>query len=61
MDYKRWLSPLDIYKELGISKSTQAKMRMKRIIPFLKIGRFVRYDRLEINEWLEQNKVVTIK
>ena len=58
---KRWLSPDDFYKEFGISKSTQAKMRMKsnRLkIPFSKIGgKFIKYDRLLIDKWFEDHNV----
>lgn len=58
---KRWLNPDDLYKEFGISKSTQAKMRMKsnRIkIPFSKIGgKFIKYDRLLIDKWFEDHNV----
>lgn len=53
----RWLSPNDLVKEYGFSKSNQDKLRMKRKIPFSKIGRYVRYDRLEIDNWLELNKI----
>lgn len=55
---KRWLNPDELFYELGISKSWQAKLRMQKKIPFSKIGnKFIRYDRLEINKWLENNKM----
>ena len=57
---KRWLSPDDLVSEYGFSKSTQAKMRMATSsseIPFSKIGKYVRYDRLLIDEWLEYHQV----
>ena len=41
-----------------IKKSTQAKMRMYNKIPFSKVGNFIRYDRVEIDKWLENHKVV---
>jgi len=53
----RWLSPNDLFREYGFSTSNQDKLRMNRKIPFSKIGRYVRYDRLEIDKWLENNKV----
>ena len=53
----RWLSPNDLFKEYGFSTSNQDKLRMNRKIPFSKIGRYVRYDRLEIDKWLVNNKV----
>lgn len=54
---KRWLTPNDLAIEYGFSKSNQDKLRMKRKIPFSKIGRYVRYDRLEIDKWIENNRV----
>lgn len=58
MDYKKeWLTPTEFAEEFGISKSTQAKMRMKGTIPFSKVGNFVRYSREVIHKWLEDAKV----
>ncbi|MBU1669329.1 helix-turn-helix domain-containing protein [bacterium] len=54
---KRWLTPNDLANEYGFSKSNQDKLRMNRKIPFCKIGRYVRYDRLEIDKWIEDNRV----
>lgn len=58
---KRWLSPDDLAKEYGFSKSTQAKMRMasnSSTIPFSKInGKYIRYDRYAIDQWLEEHQV----
>ncbi len=58
---KRWLSPDDLANEYGFSKSTQAKMRMasnSSTIPFSKInGKYIRYDRVAIDKWLEAHQV----
>ncbi|MGM0519632.1 MAG: hypothetical protein ACQERD_08305 [Campylobacterota bacterium] len=58
---KRWLSPDDLELEYGFSKSSQSKMRMasnSSTIPFSKIGgKYIRYDRLEIDKWLETHQV----
>lgn len=58
---KRWLNQDDLFEEYGISKSTQAKMRMARSgsgIPFSKIGgKFIRYDRKLIDKWFEDHNV----
>jgi len=54
---KRWLTPNDLFNEYGFSTSNQDKLRMKRKIPYHKIGRYVRYDRAEIDEWIRSNKV----
>lgn len=58
---KRWLSPDDLEQEYGFSKSSQAKMRMassNSTIPFSKInGKYIRYDRFLIDQWLENHQV----
>lgn len=58
---KRWMSPIDLELEYGFSKSTQSKMRMitsNSTIPFSKIGgKYIRYDRVAIDKWLENHSV----
>ena len=54
---KRWLSPKDLFSEYGFSESNQAKLRMNKKIPFSKMGRYIRYDRIDIDKWIENNKV----
>lgn len=58
---KRWLSPDNLQEEYGFSKSSQAKMRMSSngsTIPFSKInGKYIRYDRFLIDQWLEEHQV----
>jgi len=55
----RWLTPKDLEDEYGIKQSTQAKMRMKKSIPFSKIGqKFIRYDRHKIDLWFEEHEVI---
>ena len=57
---KRWLNPSELELEYGFSKSAQAKMRMTSSnsnMPFSKIGKFIRYDRIAIDKWLEDHCV----
>lgn len=57
---KRWLTPSQLEKEYGFSKSSQSKMRMlssNSNIPFSKIGKYIRYDRIEIDIWLKNHQV----
>ena len=57
---KRWLSPSELADEYGFSKSNQAKMRMissGSSFPFSKVGRHIKYDRIEIDKWLESHQV----
>ena len=61
VNQKRWMSPDELEFEYGFSRSTQAKMRMANnssTIPFSKIGgKYIRYDRVAIDKWLENNAV----
>jgi len=60
LERKRWLNPSELQEEFGFSKSSQAKMRMasnSSTIPFSKIGKYVRYDRIAIDEWLEDHQI----
>lgn len=52
-----WLSPSGLEIEYEIKKSTQAKYRMEAKIPFCKIGKFIRYNRTEINAWIASHKM----
>jgi len=57
---KRWLNPSELAEEFGISKSTQSKMRMQSSesnLPFSKVGKYIRYDRVAIDKWLEDHKI----
>lgn len=54
----RWLTPVSLENEYQFSQSAQAKLRMKKMIPYKKIGKFIRYDRLEIDKWIEEHTVV---
>jgi len=62
----RWMTPDDVALPTSkggfkIPKQTQSKMRMKGIIPYSKIGsKFIRYDRLELNKWLEDHAIVKV-
>ena len=56
----RWLNPSQLEEEYGFSKSTQSKMRMTSngsTIPFSKIGKFILYDRHEINAWITNHQI----
>lgn len=58
---KRWLDPVEFAEVYGFSVSTQAKMRMasnRSTLPYSKIGgKFIRYDRILIDKWLEDHNV----
>lgn len=56
---KRWLEPDELEVYAGIKRKNQDKLRMMKKIPFSKIGRYVRYDRHQIDAWLEKHRVET--
>jgi len=62
----RWLTPDDVAKTSAeggyeIAKQTQAIWRMEGKIPYSKLSsRFIRYDRLELDKWLESHAVVKV-
>ncbi len=53
-----WLNPHELEVQYGISRSTQAKMRMNRVIPFHKVGKYIRYKREDIDQMFQDAKVV---
>ena len=63
---KRWLNVHELSVEFGFSKSTQYLLRKNKQIPFTQIkatsktnknNGSVLYDRVDIDKWLEDNKV----
>ena len=55
---KEWLNSDELEAEFGILKSTQAKMRMSKTLPYHKIGKYVRYHRPDISKMFLDAKVV---
>jgi len=56
-----WMTPEELEKELGITISAQTRMRAERKIPFYKIGKFIKYNKQEISEWIKSHKVEVIE
>jgi predicted DNA-binding transcriptional regulator AlpA len=57
MDGKRWINPGELAEMFGIAKSTQAKMRSDKTIPYSKIGGFIYYSVEKIEAWLEAHSI----
>jgi len=53
----RFITPKQLEEDYFFSEANQSQMRMKKRIPYVKVGGYVRYDRIEIDKWLEQNAV----
>ncbi len=54
---KRWLSIQDFTRDYSISRSTQQRLRSEGKLPFSKIGKIIRYDRLKIDEFFSNHSV----
>jgi excisionase family DNA binding protein len=52
-----WLTIEDMIREYAISKRNQERLRQEKLIPYSKVGRLVRYNRHEIDQWLMNHKV----
>jgi excisionase family DNA binding protein len=52
-----WLTIEQMIQEYGISKRNQERLRQEKLIPYSKIGRLVRYNRMDIDQWLMNHKV----
>ncbi len=58
MESKRFLTGEEVATMTGLSPETLAQWRsQKRGIPYLKIGRAVRYDPAEVQAYLERCRV----
>ena len=53
-----WLTIQDLSDVMNINVDTQAKYRSAGTIPHYKIGKRIMYKASEINDWLNQHKVV---
>jgi len=54
---KEYLSPDEVELLYGFKKTTQAKWRMQGVIPYKKIGRFIRYNHQELKNWIEKGNI----
>ncbi|MFA5093476.1 MAG: helix-turn-helix domain-containing protein [Candidatus Omnitrophota bacterium] len=57
MGEKQYLSPQELALMLGVSITTIYGWTSDRTIPFLKIGRLVRFEGLKIASWLKQKSI----
>jgi len=52
IDQARWLSVEEIAVHLGIKKDTAYKWVAKKHMPAHKIGRLLKFDKAEIDDWV---------
>lgn len=53
----KWLRPLDLEEQLGMSKSRQSRLRCEGKLSYHKIGAYVYYDAEVINEMIVKAKI----
>jgi excisionase family DNA binding protein len=46
-----------VAQALGVTRRHVQRLVSERRIPYLKVGRFVRFDPAELNVWIEQQRV----
>ncbi len=55
---KEYLTAKEVYQEFSFSTSTLAKWRMNNLnLPFSKMGKYIRYKRDDIIEFIESGKI----
>jgi len=54
---EQWITPKQLEKELGITITTQNRLRSDRQIPFTKVGKYIKYNKQVINDWLLNNMI----
>jgi len=54
---KRFIGPEDLAVYLDISLNTVYSWVYLKKIPYVKVGRLVKFDLVEINQWLNKNRI----
>jgi len=54
----KYLSVQELSEALGISEETVYSWTSQKRIPFIKVGRCVRFDQDEVKAWLDKNRVM---
>jgi excisionase family DNA binding protein len=57
----RWLSVSEMAEYLGISKDTVCAWIEKRGLPAHRIGRFWKFKRCDVDDWVHQGKAADAK
>lgn len=58
---KKYLSPKELADFVGVSIATIYGWTSDRLIPYVKIGRLVRFDPVKIDRWLKERSIPSIK
>jgi excisionase family DNA binding protein len=53
---KEWLTVADICKLLGIGRTLAYQLVAEHAIPAVRIGRAIRVRKVDVEQWLEENR-----
>jgi excisionase family DNA binding protein len=56
IEHDRWLSVEEIAIHLGIKKDTAYKWVAKKHMPAHRVGRLLKFDKAEIDDWVRSGK-----
>jgi len=48
-------------ERLGVTRRHVRRLVDERRVPFLRVGRFIRFNPIEIAEWLDSNRVPNLR
>jgi len=51
----------DVVKKLGVSKPTLRLWIQKKSIPFVRVGKLIRFESTDLNRWIESRKVNVVQ
>ena len=57
---QRYLSPQELSQYLNLSIQTIYEWTSQKKIPYIKLGRLVKFDQQEIDEWVKMQKIEVI-
>ncbi len=57
LDQLTWLDPKQLLKWYGFSIQRQTQLRKAKVLPYSKMGNYIRYNKQEIEAFLLSNKV----
>jgi excisionase family DNA binding protein len=57
---KRYVNPQELSEYLGLSKGTLYVWVCRRQIPYLKVGKLLRFDLKEIEGWLKDKRIAEL-
>ncbi|MFA5858406.1 MAG: helix-turn-helix domain-containing protein [Elusimicrobiota bacterium] len=58
---QKLLSITEVSEYLGLSKNTIYSWIWQRKIPYVKCGRLVKFDKKDIDQWIERHKIDILK